>query len=93
QNSFDPEDATVSPERQKYMIHLVLEILGAGLELKAKDDARSWFYELRQSFLDLNGATEGSELYQSSLTTIREKLAARNPRYGSEAQKMLLRLE
>jgi hypothetical protein len=75
------------------MFHLVLEILGAELALKDKDDARGWFYELRQSFLDLNGAAEDSDLYQSSLRTIREALAARNPRYGSGAKKMLLRLE
>ncbi|MCE1158117.1 MAG: V-type ATP synthase subunit A [Spirochaetia bacterium] len=93
QNSFDPVDASVSPERQKTMFHLVLEILGADLALKDKDDARGWFYELRQSFLDLNGAAEDGDLYQSSLKTIRETLAARNPRYGSEAKNMLLRLE
>jgi len=93
QNSFDPVDASVSPERQKFMFHLVLGILGAELGLKNKDDARAWFYELRQAFLDLNGSAESSELYQSSLNTIRGKLAALNPRYGSEAKKMLLKLE
>jgi V/A-type H+-transporting ATPase subunit A len=93
QNSFDPVDASVSPERQRRMFRLVLEILGASLAVKDKDDARTWFYELRQAFLDLNGAAEGSELFTQSHTKIASALAARSPRYEADARKMLARLE
>ena len=93
QNSFDPIDASVSPERQKRMFHFVLSILGAALLLKDKEDARSWFYEVRQAFLDLNGSTESSELYGQSLSKIEEALAERKPEYDAEAKKVLARLE
>lgn len=56
QNSFDPVDGAVSPERQKYTYRMVVEILGSSLRFKDKDEARNWFYKLRQAFLDLNGS-------------------------------------
>jgi len=93
QNSFDPVDASVSPERQRRMFRLVLSILGASLGLKDKEDARSWFYELRQSFLDLNGSSESSEQFGESLSRIQNALADRRPEYDTEAHKILARLE
>lgn len=93
QNSFDPVDASVSPERQKRMFRLVLRILGAALRMADKEDARSWFYEVRQSFLDLNGSTESAELYARSLADIEKALADRQPEYDAEAKKILARLE
>ena len=93
QNSFDPVDASVSPERQKRMFRLVLRILGAALRIADKEDARSWFYEVRQSFLDLNGSAESAELYARSLADIEKALADRQPEYDAEAKKILARLE
>ena len=93
QNSFDPVDASVSPERQKRMFRLVLRILGAALRMADKEDARSWFYEVRQSFLDLNGSAESAELYARSLADIEKALADRQPEYDAEAKKILARLE
>jgi V/A-type H+-transporting ATPase subunit A len=93
QNSFDPVDASVSPGRQKAMFRLVLSILGASLDLKDKESARSWFYEMRQTFLDLNGALEGSDLFTTSLQAIQAALAARNPGYTAHSQHILATLE
>jgi V/A-type H+-transporting ATPase subunit A len=93
QNSFDPVDQAVSPQRQKKMFGLVLEILASALELRDKEDARSWFYELRQAFLDLNGAEEGSGLYASSLDKIRGALASRHPVLDSLGRQALASLE
>jgi len=93
QNSFDPVDASVSPERQKAMFRLALEIMGAALQLKDKDDARSWFYEVRQAFLDLNGSAEGSDQFAASLAKIKAALAERKPEYDAEARLALARLE
>ncbi|MFZ3109988.1 MAG: V-type ATP synthase subunit A [Rectinemataceae bacterium] len=93
QNSFDPVDASVSPERQKKMFRQVLEILGASLRMKDKDDARVWFYELRQAFLDMNGAGEESEIFIQSLTRIEGALAERKPEYDAEARSVLARME
>lgn len=56
QNSFDPIDAAVTPERQIKVFGIILEILAAELDLADKEDARRWFYQLRQKFLDYNGA-------------------------------------
>lgn len=93
QNSFDPVDAAVSPGRQKNMFRLVLRILGSKLEMKDKEDARAWFYELRQSFLDLNGSAEGSDLYTQALEKIENALAARKPETDAEARHALALLE
>ncbi|MDF1567975.1 MAG: V-type ATP synthase subunit A [Spirochaetaceae bacterium] len=56
QNSFDPVDAAVTPERQIMVFGKILRILAAELDLNDKEDARRWFYQLRQKFLDFNGA-------------------------------------
>ncbi|MHB0898339.1 MAG: V-type ATP synthase subunit A, partial [Spirochaetales bacterium] len=70
-----------------------LRILGAALRMADKEDARSWFYEVRQSFLDLNGSAESAELYARSLADIEKALADRQPEYDAEAKKILARLE
>lgn len=56
QNSFDPVDAAVTPDRQIKVFGIILEILACELDLSDKEDARRWFYQLRQKFLDYNGA-------------------------------------
>ncbi|MDC7235279.1 MAG: V-type ATP synthase subunit A [Spirochaetales bacterium] len=61
QNSFDPVDAAVSPERQKYVFNLMMEVLTAVLDLSSKDEARGWFNQLRQLILDYNGSEWQSE--------------------------------
>ncbi len=54
QNSFDPVDAAVSVERQNYVFDKVFEILGSGFDLKDKEEARHFFNQLRQYFIDWN---------------------------------------
>ena len=54
QNSFDPIDADASVERQKYDLDKLIGILGSTFELKDKDEARTYFNQLRQKFLDWN---------------------------------------
>ena len=56
QNSFDPVDAAVTPERQKKVFKLILDILSSELDMNDKEEARRWFYQLRQRFLDFNGS-------------------------------------
>ncbi len=56
QNSFDPVDAAVTPERQKKIFKLILEFLASELDMNDKEEARRWFYQLRQKFLDYNGS-------------------------------------
>ena len=84
QNSFDPVDSSVSPERQKRSYSLVLEVLSANIEAKDKEDARSWFYALRQKCLDLNGAEWASSRYATLESEIRSLVAGRSK--GREAR-------
>lgn len=93
QNSFDPVDAAVSPERQKIMFVLITRILGSKLEFNNKEEARSWFYELRQLFIDLNGSAQGSDLYQQFLDKIEKALESKKPVLQHEAKAALSLLE
>ena len=72
---------------------MLFRSLGADLELKDKEAARSWFYEVRQAFLDLNGAAEKSDLYGASLSKVESLLLSKNPRYAAKAQQILASLE
>ena len=60
QNSFDPVDAAVSVERQRRTFYILKEIVDSSYNLKDKDDARAFFNEVRQRFLDYNGSEENS---------------------------------
>lgn len=64
QNSFDPVDAAVTVDRQKEVFDVLESILNANFQVEDKKDARNFFNELRQKFLDWNGAEEGTELYK-----------------------------
>jgi V/A-type H+/Na+-transporting ATPase subunit A len=64
QNSFDPIDASVSVERQKYIFDILLKILGGKFDLNTKADARQYFNKLRQSFLDYNGCQWQSDEFK-----------------------------
>lgn len=54
QNSFDKVDAAVSTERQRHIYSRILKILGTEFSFKDKDEARSWFNQLRQKCVDHN---------------------------------------
>ncbi len=70
QNSFDPVDATVSVSRQKEVFSVLESILKADFELGDKKEARTFFNQLRQLFLDWNGKAEGSEDYKIGLKAV-----------------------
>jgi len=78
QNSFDPVDAAVTPERQIRVFARILLILATELNLSDKDEARRWFYQLRQRFLDYNGAEWLSEDFLKFEKEIAEMLQARS---------------
>jgi len=65
QNAFDPVDAAVNTERQRYMFDLLLQILTAKLELADKAQARTYFHQLRQKFLDLNSTPWNTDAMKS----------------------------
>ncbi len=61
QDSFDPVDAAVSIERQQYVFNLLFRIISTRLNLADKDAARTFFYQMRQKYLDWNGSEQASE--------------------------------
>ncbi len=62
QNAFDKVDQSVSPERQQHIFDMILRILRSNYSFQHKEEARQFFYRLRQKFLDYNGAEwEGSD--------------------------------
>lgn len=71
QDSFDPVDAAVSTERQRYIYDIIFEILSARLDLGTKEDARHFFNQMRQYFLDYNGSEWKSEQFNDLEMKIR----------------------
>jgi V/A-type H+-transporting ATPase subunit A len=77
QNAFDPVDSAVNTERQRYMFDLLLQILSAKLDLADKAQARTYFYQLRQKFLDLNSTPWNTDSMKSTEKEIRKMLEDR----------------
>jgi len=93
QNSFDPVDCAMAPERQRHVFKLVLQILAAELQAKDKEDARSWFYGLRQKFLDYNGAEWRSDRFAELEKEIRSLLGERTKSVDARGSRLIERLE
>ncbi|HUW68925.1 MAG TPA: V-type ATP synthase subunit A [bacterium] len=66
QNSFDAVDAAVSPERQQAMFSRSVRVLGSSFDFKDKDTSRTWFNQLRQRFLDMNGIEWGTAAFKKA---------------------------
>ena len=54
QNGFDPVDAATAPERQNHVSELIDTLLRKSFRFASKEEARNYFYELRQKFIDWN---------------------------------------
>jgi len=78
QNSFDPVDAAVTPERQIVVFGNILLLLATELNLSDKEEARRWFYQLRQKFLDYNGSEWRSDDFKKYEKEIAEMLQAKS---------------
>lgn len=76
QNSFDAADASVSPERQKHVFALILDVLASEYNFKDKVDARSFFNTLRQKCIDWNGKEWASSNFKTAEDGIREQVKA-----------------
>lgn len=72
QNSFDPVDAAVSTERQRHVFRLLFTILVARFDFGNKENARTFFNQLRQKFLDFNGTEWKSADFERLENEIRE---------------------
>ncbi len=63
QNAFDPVDAATAPERQKHMFEVVFTVLTRSFSFESKDQAREFFYQLRQIFIDWNYMDADADQY------------------------------
>jgi V/A-type H+-transporting ATPase subunit A len=89
QNSFDPIDAAVSTERQQRVYDILFRILSAELDLQTKQEARGFFNQLRQKFLDYNGSEWGSESYKENENGILELLNSKKTGIDRRAKEIL----
>lgn len=64
QNAFDPVDAAVGVDRQRHVFNVLLQLLSAELDFADKNEARNYFANLRQRFLDYNGAEWQSDEFK-----------------------------
>ena len=72
QNAFDKVDAATNPERQKYVSEKINGILHSEFEFEGKENARSFFYELRQKFIDWNYLEMGSAEFKNQENEIND---------------------
>ena len=89
QNSFDPVDASVSPERQEHCFNLLLRIMASQFSFEDKNEARSWFNRLRQRFLDYNGSEWQNDRFKSLEQEIVSTVAERSQGLDKAAEKVL----
>jgi V/A-type H+-transporting ATPase subunit A len=89
QNSFDPVDASVSPERQAYTFNLLLRIMASQFSFTDKNEARSWFNRLRQRFLDYNGSEWQNDRFKSLEQEIVSIVTERSQGLDKAAEKVL----
>ena len=85
QNSFDETDACCSVERQKYIFKKVLTVMGSDYELADKDEARNYFNDFRQKFIDWNYTTWMSDEFKAKEKEIEEQYASKNGKLCEEA--------
>jgi V/A-type H+-transporting ATPase subunit A len=89
QNSFDPVDDAVDPERQEYTYNILLDILTAKLDFAGKEEARTWFNRVRQNFLDYNSKEWKSEEFEKLVSTIFQLLAEKKIGVEADAEGIL----
>ena len=89
QNSFDKVDAAAEVERQKYVYKLLLKVLGSDFDLETKDEARTYFNQLRQSFIDWNYSVWASDEFKKNEAKIEKLYSEKNGRLENEASALL----
>jgi V/A-type H+-transporting ATPase subunit A len=89
QNSFDEIDSSVSPDRQKRIFAIVLNILASRFTFTDKNEARTWFNKLRQKFLDYNSVRETDGKFGPLQKEIEAEVAAKSQGIDKNAEKIL----
>ena len=89
QNSFDEVDASPSVERQTYVFKELLSILGSDFTLEGKDEARAYFNQLRQKFIDWNYSEWMSDAFRQNEADVKSLYASKNGTLSKEAEMLL----
>jgi len=74
QNAFDEVDAATIEERQKYIFHILHEIIEAEFNFEDKTSARKFFQGLRQIFIEWNSSEWGKDIFYKKEKEIKEKV-------------------
>ncbi len=77
QNSFDPVDAAVSIKRQNFCFDIIYAILKSEFSFIDKNEARMFFYSIRQRFLDLNSSEWNSEQFNKCVNDISDMVKSK----------------
>ncbi|MCY1151930.1 MAG: V-type ATP synthase subunit A [Sphaerochaetaceae bacterium] len=89
QNSFDPVDASVIVERQKYSFNLLFKVLASNFDLKDKKSVRKYFNEIRQKFLDWNNVEFKSERFKQIESEINAQFDNNFVSFDEKAEKLM----
>jgi V/A-type H+-transporting ATPase subunit A len=74
QNAFDEVDAATIEERQKYVFHVLYEIIESELNFENKDAARKFFQGLRQVFIEWNSSEWQTDNFYKKEKEIKDKI-------------------
>jgi V/A-type H+-transporting ATPase subunit A len=77
QNSFDPIDNSVLVIRQIHIFEIIFKLLGAIFSFQTKDEARQYFNQLRQLFLDYNGTGWEKDDFKAKEKELLEMLSSK----------------
>lgn len=72
QDAFDAVDGATSEERQKKIFNFIQEFIDTPLEVNDKEEAREFFNNIRQVFLDYNCSEWNSKDFYEKETQIKE---------------------
>ena len=74
QNTFDPVDSACGADRQRYVFDKLIQVLDKEFEFADKAEARVYFQNLRQEFIDWNYAPWESDAFKEAENRIDEML-------------------
>lgn len=89
QNSFDPVDNSVSVERQRHIFDLIFRILASEFDFQVKDEARKYFNQMRQLFLDYNGTGWDTDEFRAKEKELLELLDSKQKGIEETAAAMM----
>ena len=89
QNSFDAVDAAVSVDRQNYTIDYIFTILTTSFDFENKNEARMFFYTLRQKFIDYNSAEWKTDEFNQLIAEINAMIEKKKKGVDENAKAIL----